>query len=91
MIYGMCDELDEEAIEGEPMLEIERDMLDKAEELINNKPDHIAEVLRLYYLFGYKPREIAEVLDLKDSNIRMTVMRFKEDVREQLGRSGNRI
>ncbi|MNZ37627.1 RNA polymerase sigma factor YlaC [compost metagenome] len=91
MNYGMCEELDEDHIEGEPMSEVEENMLAKVNELIDKKPPHIAEMLRLYFLNGYKPKEIAEILEVKDINIRMTVMRFKEDMREQLGRSGDRI
>lgn len=45
-----------------------------------------SEVLRMYFLLGYTPREIAQVHELKPQSISNIIQRFKLDMREKYGK-----
>lgn len=91
MTYGMCLEFDEELIDGEPMSQTDKGLIEKIHQLMDEKPEHIAELLHLSFDFGYKPSEIAEITDSTSGVVRVTIARFKDEVREKLGSSGDRI
>lgn len=44
-------------------------------------PDH-REVLTLYLLYGYKLREVAEIVDMRSGTVNQILFRFKEDLKE---------
>jgi len=84
LMYGMCLEFDEELYTGKEMAHVDQDVLAKVAKLIEEKRDGTSDILSLYYLRGYKPREIAEILDINNKAIRMAVWRFKDEMKEKL-------
>lgn len=84
-MLGMCLEFDEEVYDGVAMSQTSHHMLRKLEKLINKKTGHTRELLYLYYLKGYKPREIQEVLGLNNMAIRIAVLRFKKEALSKMG------
>jgi len=89
--YGMCLEFDEEIADGIHMSQTDEHLIRKIEEMIDAKKDDTCEVLHLYFNYGYKPSEISEIMEIENKTIRMAVLRFKEEVRKNLGSSGDRI
>lgn len=80
--YGMCEELDEEQIDG---VTFDSSLSTRTiKEQIWQKPSNIAEVLDLYYIKGYKPREIEEVLEAESAFISRVVYNFREELKEKL-------
>lgn len=52
--------------------------------IIEEKPQPYRDVLYLYFIRDYKPKEIARVVELTNTNIRKIVERFKRETREGL-------
>lgn len=82
---GMSTEFEEEVHEPQPMSQTSAHMLRKVESLINKKRDGTRDVLDLYFLHNYKPREICKVLDVNAKAVNMCVLRFKQEVKERYG------
>lgn len=52
--------------------------------MINKLPDMYREVFNLYVIEGYKHKEIAQMLKMKESSSRAVLARAKKQIREQL-------
>lgn len=85
------DELDEGHLVGE-MSEWADDMMKRIEAEINEVKDvNHRMVLFLYFVRGYKPREILDVVPLKAGNVRIIIHRFGEEIKEKYGKGDKRI
>jgi len=84
LMYGMCVEFDENQYKGTELSLTDHHMMVKVTDLINAKRDNTRDILDLYYLQGYNPRDIEQVLDVSNKSIRMAVWRFKDEVKEKL-------
>lgn len=84
LMYGMCIEFDENLYKGTELSLTNHHMVGKVKQLIEDKRDHTREILSLYYLKGYKPQDIEQILDVSNKSIRMAVWRFKDEVKEKL-------
>lgn len=81
---GMTTEFEEDLHEPQPMSQTSAHMLRKIKHLIDSKRDGTREVLNLYFIHNYKPREIVKVLDVNVKAVNMCVLRFKQEVKEKL-------
>ena len=85
LIYGMCVEFDEELDSGVRMNTTNKNILEKIEQLIQSKRDSTRDLLDLYYLKGYKVRDVVQALDVNSQAVRTAVLRFKVEVKEKFG------
>ena len=76
---GHDQEEDLDNVEALPM-EIEHDTLRRINEAINNKQEPLKSALYLYFMRQYKPREIKEILDMKNATIRQAIWRFRKEM-----------
>lgn len=53
--------------------------------LIQEKDGNRKEILTLYFMYEYLPREISEVLDVKVTTVRQYVWQFREELKETIG------
>lgn len=84
-MMGMTDEIDEEAIEMEPL---QLDRLIFAEQMVEHmskKPTHIAEVLDLYFVKGYGHTSISDVTGIPRKSVESNVFRFQQEMRQLYG------
>lgn len=61
------------------------DMMEKLSLEISKKPAPQRDVLHLFFEREFKPREIAQVVDLTNGNIRVIISRFKEEMAGRYG------
>lgn len=61
------------------------DMMEKLSEEIAKKPTPQRDILFLFFERDFKPREIAQVVDATNGNIRVIVSRFREEMAEKYG------
>lgn len=80
-MLGMSDELDEEVIEQGDMPLYSIQLSDNIISEMEKKPAHIAEVLILYFVKGYKWKDIAAVTDYSYKGIDKIIERFKTEIR----------
>ena len=80
-MMGMSDELDEEIIEQEDMPLFSMQMAEQIRKDIDSKPTQTAEVLNLYFVKGYKWKDIAAVTDYSFKGIDKIIERFKTEMR----------
>lgn len=85
LMYGMCIEFNEELDEGVRMDTTDKQMLKKIEQLIHSKRDSTRDLLDMYYLKGYKTRDIVQALDVDNRTVSIAVWRFKEEVKVRFG------
>lgn len=85
LMFGMCIEFDEELDEGVRMKTHNQHMLRQITKLIHSKRDNTRDLLDMYYLKGYKTREIVQALDMDHRAVSVAVWRFKEEVKEKFG------
>lgn len=85
--FGTTDEFDEEMHEGVELTQLGDDLVKKVTGEINKKNKTNKEVLSLYFLKGYKPADIAEVVDLPARAIVQCVHRFKTEIAERYGKA----
>jgi len=78
--FGMSVEFDEQLAEGVDMSQTDQHMVAKIKKIINTHKGLLREVLTLYFVKGYTPIEISQVLDVKG----MTVRRYASDFRKEL-------
>lgn len=52
---------------------------------IEKKPEVLRQALYLYMFKQYKPREIAQIVDMSNTYIRTTVKEFKQEMRKKYG------
>ena len=84
-MMGMSLEYDEELDEGNTLLEWEHDTIKAVKADIEKKPFPLRQALYLYFFKQYKPREIAQVLDLTNGYIRKRVTWFRSEMQEKYG------
>lgn len=82
-IYGFSVEYDEFLDEPYTPKEEERQMFNLIKQRIAEKGDVYSDILYLYFLCEYRPREIAKIVDATGANIRKIVERFKKDIQEE--------
>jgi RNA polymerase sigma factor (sigma-70 family) len=82
---GMSVEYTEDMDEVVDLLEWEEDMIKQVKADINSRPEQVRQVLQLYIFQQYKPREIAQVLDMSNGYIRTIAKDFKIEMREKYG------
>ncbi len=59
-------------------------MLDKINIFIEKHPKNVKKVLELYFIKGYKPREIAEVYDMNRHSIRQYIWEFRRELKKAM-------
>jgi len=77
---GMSVEFDEELDEGVKLLDWEQDTIDKVKIDVESKSFPLRQALYLYFFKQYKPKDIALVLEMSNTNIRKGVERFKKEM-----------
>ena len=82
---GMSVEYTEDMDEVVDLMEWEDDMLKQIKKDMATRPSQVRQVLQLYLFKQYKPREIAQVLDMSNGYIRTIVKEFKRDTRIKYG------
>lgn len=82
---GMSVEYVEEMDEVVDLQEWEGDMVKNIKDDVASKPAQVRQVLQLYLFKQYKPREIAQVLDMSNAYIRTIAKEFKQECREKYG------
>lgn len=71
------DELEKEPVYIEP---VKRELFNEVMKL----PQKYSVVIHLYYYEGYSVKEIAQILDISDTNVQTRLMRARNKLREQL-------
>ena len=84
-LLGMSVEYTEDMDELTPLLEWESDLLIAINKDIGRKPVQVRQALWLYLFRQYKPREIAQVVDMSNAHIRTAVKEFKQEMRAKYG------
>lgn len=83
---GMSVEYSEDMDEPCPLHEWESDMVNAIySDILKKKSTVLRQVLYLYFFKGYKPREIAQVVDTSNGYVRMSVNEFKHLIRDKYG------
>jgi len=82
---GMSVEYAEERDEGVPLADWEEDMIEAVKKDIACKNVMVRQALYLYFFKQYKPREIAQILDMSNCYIRTSVKEFKQQVVAKYG------
>ena len=82
---GMSTEYREDMDEPCPLMDWEDDMIEAAKADIECKPVLVRQALHLYFFKGYKPREIAQVVEMSNGYIRTSVKEFKQQCRKKYG------
>jgi RNA polymerase sigma factor (sigma-70 family) len=85
LISGTCEEFNEQWHEGTRLHQTAAHTLAQVEWIISQKPEPLRKLLDLYFIKGYKPRELTDVLDMKNQAIRFQVMQFRSELREKFG------
>ncbi|QVJ12717.1 hypothetical protein [Pseudomonas phage PSA11] len=83
--YGMCEEFDEEEVDGVVLSQTESGLRKFIDRAIAERPSNVADVLHLYFILGYKPREIVEVTDADAAFVSRMVYNFREELKGQVG------
>src|SRR3972149_7707806 len=84
-LMGMSVEYVEEMDEAAPMLEWEGNMLDIVQDEIKARSVFVRQALFLYFFKQYKPREIAQILDISSNYISVCVNQFKKEMADKYG------
>lgn len=84
------EEFDEELVEGIDFCGYNRVLLEQIRNEIYSYNGETQEVLQLYFKWGYSPKEINQIVDMKYKAIEQTIYRFKGFVREKYGESMDR-
>jgi RNA polymerase sigma factor (sigma-70 family) len=82
--YGMCEEFEDEKHNDLALSPEALGAAAKIRELIAAKGQPTKSILTMYYLQGYKPKEIVEVLDVEVKTVRQYVWRFRDELKEKL-------
>lgn len=82
-LLGMSEELDEELIEQDELRLFEMQITDDLKKEMAKKPAHMAEILDLYFIKQYHPRDIQMVTEANYKTIQQTVLRFQQDMKER--------
>ncbi len=82
---GSYEEFDEEVVEGIEFCGYNRVLLEQIRNEIFSYGDDSQEVLSLYFKWGYSPREISQIVDMKYKAIEQSIYRFKVSIREKYG------
>ena len=84
-LLGMSVEYTEEMDELTPLLEWEDNLISAVKKDIDGKSEQVRQALWLYLFRRYKPREIAQVVEMSNTHIRTTVKEFKQEMRAKYG------
>lgn len=82
---GMGVEYNEDMDDVIPLMEWEEDLIENVKEDIAKKPEAVRQALYLYIFQQYKPREIAQIVDMSNAYIRTSVKEFKQEMRKKYG------
>jgi RNA polymerase sigma factor (sigma-70 family) len=82
---GTFVEYEDELTEGYEMSQTSGDMFKRIEAEINKFKGENRSALHLYFIKGYKPREVRDVLDIQYKTLEKLFSRFKHDMREKYG------
>jgi len=82
---GMSVEYTEDMDEIIDLLEWEEDMVSNIKKDVASKNTVVRQVLQLYLFNQYKPREIAQVLDMSNAYVRTIAKEFKIELRAKYG------
>jgi RNA polymerase sigma factor (sigma-70 family) len=78
---GMTSDTDDELDNVEALaMDTEHDTIRRIKAAIKAKPEPLASALYLAYICQYKPREIKEILDMKNATIRQAIWRFRKEM-----------
>lgn len=83
--YGMCEEFDEMLHEPLNMSQVSQHLIEKIEEEIQNKSGITKEILTLYFLKGYSPSEVIELVDAKVQTVKNYTQLFMTEMRQKHG------
>jgi len=87
---GVCEEFDEELVEGTLDSGYYKIFAEEIFDGIEDYPEHIKEVSRLYFKHGFSSRDIHKITGLKKRSIEQLLYRFKIMIREIHGESMDR-
>ena len=82
---GTYVELDEEAIDGSEMSQTSGDMMKRIKSEVEQFSGDNKQALSLYFLKGFKPREVRDVLNMPYKSLEKLFSRFKNDMRYKYG------
>lgn len=80
-------EFDEEEADGTRCQQYAQQLWKQIRDEMDTYEDAHKEVLYLYFLHGYKPKDISRVVELKYRNIETILQRFKTDIKEKYNTS----
>lgn len=80
-MQGASDELNEEIIEQDELRLIDSRLLVEIQALIDKKSPNVSEVLELFFIKGYTPKDIKEITGLNRKAIYQNLFRFRDEVR----------
>lgn len=84
-LLGMSVEYKEEFDDLTPLLEWEDNLIAEIKKDVARKPAQVRQAIWLYIFKQYKPREIAQVVDISNAYIRTAVKEFKQEMRKKYG------
>jgi len=84
-LLGMSVEYSEDMDELVPLMEWEDNLIEAVKKDIARKPEQVRQALWLYIFKQYKPREIAQVVEMSNAYIRTSVKEFKQEMRAKYG------
>ena len=82
---GMSVEYDESLDEGVSLQDCEEETVEQIRLEVSRKKFPVRQALHLYFFKQYKPREIAQVLEMTNGYIRTSVKEFKQQMRAKYG------
>lgn len=84
-LLGMSVEYTEDMDDLTPLMEWEDDLINAVKADMARKPEQVRQALWLYFFRQYKPREIAQVVEMSNTYIRTSVKEFKQEMRKKYG------
>jgi DNA-directed RNA polymerase specialized sigma24 family protein len=81
----MSVEYSEDMEEALPAMEWEDNLIKEVLKEMDKKPEEVRQALYLYIFKQYKPREIAQVVNMSNTYIRTSVKEFKQEMRKKYG------
>lgn len=85
--YGMNLEADESILEAYNLDSDAKETVSEIKKRIRRKPQHTREILKLYYLHQYTPKDIENVTEHPRGTILSTITRFKNEIKEWYDKS----
>jgi len=76
-------EFNEEAVGGVACQQYSNKLWQQIQNELDDYEESHQEVLRLYFIHGYKPKDVERIVDLRYRNIETIIQRFKTTIKEK--------